>query len=59
MNFLSARSELKTAAMIGHKFKIDPVMVLNSDRFHWAVRVAALKHIQKIEEEEAKKIKKK
>lgn len=32
------------AGVIGRYFRIDPVAVLNSDYFEWAVRVAALNH---------------
>ena len=57
MSFLSGRSELKTAALIAHKFKLDPVDVLNATRFQWAIRIAALNYIGKLEKEEADKAK--
>lgn len=57
MNFLAGRSELRNAALIASKFKIDPWEVLNSTQFKWAVRQAAFQYISKLEKEESDKMK--
>jgi hypothetical protein len=42
---LESEANLHTAAKIAYRFNIDPVVVLQSDHFTWAVRTAAYNYI--------------
>lgn len=44
---------LKLSAQIAYTFHIDPLQVMKANRFEWAARIAAYRHIQKIEAEKA------
>lgn len=41
--------------MIAHRFSMDPIVVLKSGYFEWAVRVAAANHVNAVEAEASRK----